>query len=314
MLVLVGLTPRRRSVAQGARGAAPPAARDAQTPQPAGTGVIAGVVAGVDSGRAVRQARVILTGGDPRVVKSATTDDQGRFASSSLPAATFTLTASRPGYLEATYGQRRPGSGRPGTPIQLAAGQKLDRVSLGIPRGGVMTGKCSTTSATRRSARRCARFVTSCGLACARSQAGRHGTTDDRGIYRIPSLLPGEYIVVVTPRESGMMVAEEMKAREMMLEAAVAKLAAAATPRRRRRDAAVRDAMAGHDAGARRADVRAGLLSRHDAGAIGDDRDARRQRRAGRHRFAPAARPDVRPSAGRSTVRWRRSRRARKCS
>ena len=105
-----------------------------------GTGVIAGVVAAADSGRAVRQARVILTGGDPRIVKSAVTDDQGRFVFEQLAGGAYSLSATRPGYLEVMHGQRRPGSGRPGTPIQLAAGQKLDRLALNIPRGGVITG------------------------------------------------------------------------------------------------------------------------------------------------------------------------------
>ena len=97
--VLALLGPRV-AVAQGARGAAPPSTRDAQTPQPAGTGVIAGVVAAADSGRAVRQARVILTGGDPRIVKSSVTDDQGRFVFEQLAGGAYNLSATRPGYLE----------------------------------------------------------------------------------------------------------------------------------------------------------------------------------------------------------------------
>ena len=101
------------------------------------------------------------------------------------------------------------------------------------------------TSATLITARRCARFVTSCARACARSRLAGTATTDDRGIYRIPSLLPGEYVVVVTPRESGLMAPEEMKARELMLVAAVSKMAAAGDASPQARDAAIRDAMAG---------------------------------------------------------------------
>ena len=47
----------------------------------------------------------------------------GRFAFTSLPEGRFSLSASKPGYISGSYGQRQ--SGRPGTLIQLADGQRL---------------------------------------------------------------------------------------------------------------------------------------------------------------------------------------------
>ena len=55
-----------------------------------------------------------------------------------LPAGRFTLTASKAGFVDMTYGAKRPG--RPGTAIQLADGQKLDRIGISMPRGSVLTG------------------------------------------------------------------------------------------------------------------------------------------------------------------------------
>src|SRR5262249_54235418 len=81
-------------------------------PQPAGTGVISGTLVATDSGRAVRRALVTLSGGDTRTSKSTTTDDRGGFAFNALPSGDFTLTASKGGYLTATFGQQKPGTGQ----------------------------------------------------------------------------------------------------------------------------------------------------------------------------------------------------------
>ena len=58
------------------------------------------------------------------VAFSVTTDDLGAFAFADLPPGTFRLAASKQGYLDTVYGQKRPGTGRPGTPVALADGQK----------------------------------------------------------------------------------------------------------------------------------------------------------------------------------------------
>ena len=74
------------------------------------------------------------------------TDDTGAFSFGALPEGRYSLTASKPGYINATFGQRMPG--RSGTPIQLADGQRLN-VQMQIWRGGVVTGT------VRRRAWRC---------------------------------------------------------------------------------------------------------------------------------------------------------------
>ena len=48
------------------------------------------------------------------------------------------MTASKAGYVNITYGAKRPG--RPGTPIQLADGQKLEKANISLPKGSVVTG------------------------------------------------------------------------------------------------------------------------------------------------------------------------------
>ena len=205
-----------------------PQTRDsrAAAPPPAGTGVIGGTLSISDTGRPARQARVSISGGEQRTVKSVTTDDQGHFAFTDLPAGTFSLTATKPGFLDVTYGQRRPGSGRPGTPIQLAAGQKLDHIALQIPRGGVITGTVidSFGDPMFNTQVRAMRYVMRNGLRTL--QAAGSGSTDDRGIYRIPALLPGDYIVSALPRDSNAMMEVELVRAKVEMAAALEQLAA----------------------------------------------------------------------------------------
>ena len=187
----------------------------AQTQPPAGKGSIAGTLVALDSGRPVRQGRVTLSGGDTRVSRFAVTDDSGRFSFDDLPSGAFSLSASKSGFLDVTYGQKRPGSGRPGTTITLAAGQRLERVSLPITRGGVITGTVydEVGDVVYGTSVQAMRYVMRNGVRSL--QTMRTATTDDRGIYRLPVLPPGEYAVVATPSDKGLMQVEAMKRAEL---------------------------------------------------------------------------------------------------
>src|SRR5688500_2770459 len=85
------------------------AAVPAQPPQP--TGLIAGTLRSADLGRPIRRATVKLVSAPPAQLRTTTTDANGRFRFAALPAADYTLSAAKPGFLEMTYGARRPGSG-----------------------------------------------------------------------------------------------------------------------------------------------------------------------------------------------------------
>ena len=186
---------------------------DQQAP-PTGTGVIAGTVVQADSGRPGRRASVTLSGGEPSRARTAIADDQGHFAFTALPGGTFTLTAIKAGWLDTTYGQKRPGNGRPGTPIQLVAGQRLDRIALAMPRGGVITGTV-LDEAGDPAFNVPIRLMKVAYRSGARTLAwSGTGRTDDRGVYRIAALLPGEYIVTAVPAESDA-VAVKMRMAEM---------------------------------------------------------------------------------------------------
>jgi hypothetical protein len=168
--------------------------------KPAATGLLAGTVVAADTGQPLPGVRVVLSGTTTPTARSVTTDGQGQFSFDALEASAYRLTASRAGYVDSVWGQKQPGSGRPGTPLQLNDGQQIKNLSLPIARGGVITGviadefgypAAGTTVRVYRTVFRNGERVL--------QQAGT-GQTDDRGVYRVYGLVPGDYVVIATPR------------------------------------------------------------------------------------------------------------------
>lgn len=190
--------------------------RDPGQPQemPKGTASIAGNVTSADGGRLMRRASVRIQSTSSSMSRNTTTDERGNFEFKDLPAGEFTLRASKPGYLESIYGQKDPGSGRPGTPVSIKDDQHLDKLTLTIPKGGVITGRIvdDIGEPTFGVPVRALKWTWQNGEKTLVSAGS--STTDDRGIYRIPTLSPGDYIVMATPRPDS--VNAEMMAVERM--------------------------------------------------------------------------------------------------
>jgi len=175
-----------------------PAQQPLQQTEP--RGAIWGTVVSSGTGQPVDGVRLRLSGAELRGTRTVYSDDDGRFVFVDLPAGAFTLSGSKTGYVSITYGQDRPNTGRPGTPIQLAAGQQVKDLRFELPKGGVITGivfdeKNRPSVATpvrvlRWTISNGERTLTSAGTA----------TTDDRGIYRVYGLAPGSYVVTAMPR------------------------------------------------------------------------------------------------------------------
>jgi hypothetical protein len=182
------------------RGAQPqqPARDTPAQPQTPSTGVISGAVTAEGAGTPVRRARVTLSGPELRGGRSTVTDDEGKFIFAALPAGRFTLTASKAGYVDIPYGAKKPG--RPGTPIQLAAAQKMERANISLPKGGVITGIVIDDNGEPSPGTqvRVMRYVMRTGERTLQ-QAGQD-QSDDRGIYRVYGLQPGDYLVSAVPR------------------------------------------------------------------------------------------------------------------
>jgi hypothetical protein len=189
---------------QGQRPMAPrPGPRDNQAPQ-TGTARLRGRVVGGESGQALRRAIVRLQGQEFREGRVASTDEEGAWEIKDLPAGRYNLSASKGGYVQLNYGQRRPFER--GRPLELADGQTLENVNFNLPRGSVIAGRIvdefgepiadamvSALHYRTFSGRR--RLV----------PVGRFGSTDDMGHFRLYGLAPGDYYISATLRPMGMM-------------------------------------------------------------------------------------------------------------
>lgn len=132
--------PQGQAAAQG-RGARQGMPRD-RVERPQGTSSISGRVLAADSGRPIKRARISVAGtaaAGGRGGTTAVTDDQGRYSVSTLAAGNYTVSASKSGFVDAIYGQRRPL--QPGIPVQLGDAQAIANIDLRLTRGGVITGR-----------------------------------------------------------------------------------------------------------------------------------------------------------------------------
>jgi hypothetical protein len=177
--------------------------RDNQAPQ-TGTARLRGRVVGGDSGMPLRRAIVRLSGQEFREGRVASTDEEGRWELKDLPAGRYTLSASKGGYVQLQYGQRRPFE--QGRPVELLDGQTLENVNFNLPRGSVIAGRIvdefsepvaeATVAAMRY------RYVNGRRRLV---PAGRFAQTDDGGHFRIYGLPPGDYYLSATLRPANMM-------------------------------------------------------------------------------------------------------------
>lgn len=159
----------------------------------------------------VRRAQVTLSGIELRGQRSASTNEQGKFAFAALPAGRFTLNVAKPGYVNISYGAKKPG--RQGTPIQLADGQSIDNANIMLPKGSVITGTVIDEhgEVSPNTQVRAYRYVLQNGEKSLVS-AGQD-QTDDRGSYRIFQLQPGDYLVSAVPRNQGFDLRQQLQSQ-----------------------------------------------------------------------------------------------------
>jgi hypothetical protein len=169
-----------------------------------GTASIKGKVVAASGGRPLRRVQISLSSPELGEAKTVSTNSEGVFDITELPAGRYTLIAIRAGYLRMSFGQRR--HGETGRPIELADGQRFVNADFSLARTGAVVGRITDEvgdpmpNATVypmqwRYYRGQRRLVPVPG-------GGPFNRTDDTGQYRITNLEPGEYMVMAVTRDS----------------------------------------------------------------------------------------------------------------
>jgi hypothetical protein len=165
---------------------------------PAPTGAISGEVIDAQTGAPVAGADVTLTTDDRRVTigsgpTSQLTDSRGRFAFINLgPSSTYRLTATRPGYLD-SGAQRDPRT----QTIPLSDGEWIADVRVALLRAGSISGVVVDERGDPVVGTRVRALALIAVAGRERLAAGPTTVTDDRGAYRLGSLRPGRYVILV---------------------------------------------------------------------------------------------------------------------
>ena len=177
----------------------------AQAPQPTDSAkapnntkcAVAGIVARLDTGEPLKKAAVVLRSNE-NIERSAfaITDDQGHFEFDNVEPGSYRLDVSHNGYLNAAYGQKKPGD--PGANLSLAPGQSMTDLIFKLLRSASITGYVIDEDGEPLP-------NVSVKAYQASSRGGERGlgavagaSTNDLGEYRIFDLRPGRYYIRAT--------------------------------------------------------------------------------------------------------------------
>jgi hypothetical protein len=172
--------------------------RDRRDVPRTGTGRIRGRVVDAISGQPLVHAAVRLTSPVTGRSLAMVTDTSGAFGFDNLPpGASYYISASKPGYLNATFpdGQR---SLRRTNGLTLEDGQTLDSITVPVSHGSAITGRLFDAYGDP------AEFVSVQVVRAPNTRNMRGGfqmgQTNDAGEFRVGRLEPGTYLVFATPR------------------------------------------------------------------------------------------------------------------
>jgi protocatechuate 3,4-dioxygenase beta subunit len=169
----------------------------AQNPQKQATGIITGRVTLGE--KAAANISVALMPSERTMeraaIAKATTDYEGRYRLSNIPAGRYSVVAIAPAFVGPTDGMY----GEPGKTVTISEGETVEKIDFALTRGGVITGRVTDSEGTPVIGERVQ----------LNQQQGQNRwnnfssfnpfmfETDDRGIYRIYGIPAGRYIVSI---------------------------------------------------------------------------------------------------------------------
>ena len=181
-------------------------ARD-NPPARIGTAVIRGQVVDRESGLPLARFVVRMTGGGNERPAEAVTDRQGRYHFTQLPAGRYLLSVDPPEY-RATYLRQAYGDSHPLTPLRASKPVRLD-LADGEVRAGVNIALWRSLAITGRVVDEYGEPMSNVEVLAnviggpENMYVGPGRTTDDRGVFRLFGLAPGDYRVCARPQNYG---------------------------------------------------------------------------------------------------------------
>jgi hypothetical protein len=172
-----------------------------QLPDTAPPAIVSGRVVDAGTGRPIPGAVVTPAGTAAIVpVHPVLTNASGQFVIRDLRKGSLVLLATKGGYVDATYGQRRPaGSAQP---IPVDDGARIKDLQIRVWKQGVITGTIVDEGGEPVVGVRVESFQRGFVAGRRRFSPSHAGVTDDRGVYRIAQLMPGDYVVSVPNRHT----------------------------------------------------------------------------------------------------------------
>lgn len=170
-------------------------------PVTVGTGVVIGTVTDQRTGLPIGGALVKISGTTRPAEAQVRTDGEGQFVFSRIAAGRYSIGASRSRYFDGQFGQRSPLG--PGAPLSLAEGER--RAGLIIPLGKIaaITGTVRDEAGEPVVRIEVRAYVREYRGGRPHFAESGSATTDDRGIYRLAPLRPGDFLVGVPVSRPG---------------------------------------------------------------------------------------------------------------
>ena len=178
--------------------------QQAEPAEPAGKGIIRGVVTDAGTGRPIRNASVFVQGPDPTPgvgTRSMFTDAQGRYEISGLEGGQYRVSATKPGFVSLSSSRTRADGGSRVVTVSEAA--PLEKIDFALSPGGVIVARITdqfgdpVRGVTVRPMLQ--RFLEGRRQLSAIAVGAGAGITDDRGETRMYGLGPGDYYLVAMP-------------------------------------------------------------------------------------------------------------------
>lgn len=146
----------------------------------------------------------------PRVL----TASDGRFVFRDLARGTYSINSTKAGYAEGAHGRARAGG--QSIPLQVTDGQRIGGITLQMWKHAAITGTVLDESGEPQVGIQVRAYRRAVVSGRRRFVPAGSAVTDDRGIYRISALLPGDHIVGTAARHSSVPLALTRDSQAMM--------------------------------------------------------------------------------------------------